>query len=30
VPRSALLRWIERAGAAGLDDDNLAALFADR
>jgi GntR family transcriptional regulator len=27
--RSALQRWIERARAAGLDDDNMAALFAD-
>jgi GntR family transcriptional regulator len=27
--RSSLQRWIERARSAGLDDDNLAALFAD-
>jgi GntR family transcriptional regulator len=27
--RSSLQRWIERARAAGLDDENLAALFAD-
>jgi GntR family transcriptional regulator len=27
--RSALQRWIERARAAGLDDENMAALFAD-
>src|ERR1700742_609 len=27
--RSSLQRWIERARAAGLDDDNMAALFAD-
>jgi DNA-binding transcriptional regulator YhcF (GntR family) len=27
--RSALQRWITRAQAAGLDDDNIAALFAD-
>jgi GntR family transcriptional regulator len=27
--RSSLQRWIERARAAGLDEDNMAALFAD-
>ena len=27
--RASLRRWIERARAAGLDDDNMAALFAD-
>jgi GntR family transcriptional regulator len=27
--RSALQRWLERARAAGLDDENIAALFAD-
>jgi DNA-binding transcriptional regulator YhcF (GntR family) len=27
--RSSLRRWIERARAAGLDDENMAALFAD-
>jgi GntR family transcriptional regulator len=27
--RSSLRRWIERARASGLDDDNMAALFAD-
>ena len=27
--RSSLLRWIERARAAGLDEDTMAALFAD-
>jgi GntR family transcriptional regulator len=27
--RPALQRWITRARAAGLDDDNIAALFAD-
>jgi len=27
--RSSLQRWIERARAAGLDDENMAALFAD-
>ncbi|HVS86138.1 MAG TPA: GntR family transcriptional regulator [Gaiellaceae bacterium] len=27
--RTSLQRWVERARAAGLDDDNLAALFAD-
>jgi GntR family transcriptional regulator len=27
--RSSLRRWIERGRAAGLDDDNIAALFAD-
>jgi GntR family transcriptional regulator len=27
--RSALVRWVSRARAAGLDDENMAALFAD-
>jgi len=27
--RSALQRWVGRARAAGLDDENMAALFAD-
>jgi GntR family transcriptional regulator len=27
--RTSLVRWIERAHAAGLDDENIAALFAD-